>query len=167
MVILTIVAFTASSVATAIVNRKLSIVNEQRLYCYGLESLLSIGFTADLLARLKGQWLGELNRNSPEKPVYIFDPADISRTREVGHIEAVALAKTWNAETRRYLLTRIWTLLITIARERRPSARNIHHLTLQKYFAKVLGKPDRPVITKSLFPSSFSICLHSKLSVPF
>lgn len=85
----------------------MSIVNEQRLYCYALESLLFVGFTADLLARPKGQRFGELNRNSPKKPVYTFDPADISRTREVSHIEAVALAKTWNAETRRYLLTRI------------------------------------------------------------
>lgn len=145
----------------------MSIVNEQRLYCYALESLLFVRFTADLLARLKGQRLGELNRNSPKKPVYIFDPADIGRTREVSHIEAVTLAKTWNAETRRYLLTRIWTLLITMARERRPSARNIHHLTLQKSSVKVLGEPDRPVITKPLFPSSLGICLHSKLSVPF
>ncbi len=92
--------------------------------------------------------------------VYIIDSTDVSRAGEVCHIEGIFWAVMGNTKTSGYLLAGVWGTFVGVARKSCTSAGNIKHLALREFFVKVLSKPDRPMITQSLFCSPLVICVH-------
>lgn len=101
-----------------------------RLCTCRLENLLCFGFGIGLLAGLEGQRFGELNGYSAYKAVYVIHPADIARTREVGHIERIIGSVSRHAETGGYMLSRMGTAILCITGKRCTLAANINHLSL-------------------------------------
>ena len=100
------------------------------LYRGGFENLLGADFVMGLLARLEGQRLGKLDRDSAQKAVDALDSAHVTRAGEVGHIESFVLPVPGDAETSRDVLAGVRAFLFGIACERRSSAGNIDHLPL-------------------------------------
>jgi hypothetical protein len=91
----------------------------------------------------------------------------MSRADETLHIKGFIRTQVRDTKTGRYMLPKARTVLIGVARKRRRPAGNVNHLTLVKCFVKILGEPDGPLITQSLFSSSVGIiiivhCKHSK-----
>jgi hypothetical protein len=71
-----------------------------------------------------------LNGYTPQETVYVVDPADVTGSREVCHVEGLVGAVTGNTETSGNVLTGVWAALLRIAGERRTCAGNVYHLPL-------------------------------------
>jgi hypothetical protein len=117
-----------------------------------------------LLARLKGQRLDELNRDTAQIVIYVVNPADVSGAAEIGHVKRVVLAVAWDAEAGGYVLAERGTRVIGPAGERSASAGNIYHLALRQLALEVLRKPDGPMITQSLLCSAVGVVVHFLLT---
>jgi len=117
-----------------------------------------------LFAGSERQRFSELNRHTAQELVYIIDSADVSAASEIRHIEAIIWAQTRNAETGGYMKAGTRTTIVRIAGKRRTPAGDVNHLPLGKCFVKILGEPDRPLITQSLFSPSLSVYVHYKCS---
>ena len=128
------------------------------------ECLLGFGFAIGLLAGLKGQRFGKLNGDPAYKAVDVLNPADIAPPREVGHIERIIGTISRHAETGGNMLPRLGTAILCITGKRRPLAANINHLSLRESMVDILGEPDGPIITQSLFCSSIGVFVHCKYS---
>jgi hypothetical protein len=130
------------------------------LYGYEFKSFLSVQITFALFAGPKRKRLGKLHRYAPKESPHLLDPTDVAATNEIGHIKRLVRLKARNAKPSHYLLAWIRTIVVGVTRERRTPAGNIDHLPLHKGTLEILSKPHRPMITKSMFASSLSICLH-------
>jgi hypothetical protein len=115
-----------------------------------------------LFARPEWQRLGKLYRHFPEKPVDLIDSADPAAAGKTGHIEAVCIAETGDAEPCCYCSAWIRTFLVRVTGKGGAMAGNINHLTLRKHIIEILGEPDGPLISKSLLCSSLCIRIHFK-----
>ncbi len=94
------------------------------------EYFFCFGFAIGLFTGLEGQRFAELNGNPAYKAVDVIHPADIARTREVGHVERIIGTISRHAETGGYMLSRIRTAILCITGKCRPLAANINHLPL-------------------------------------
>ncbi len=134
----------------------------RRLYHHCPQSFLFLGFAVGLFAGPEGQRFGELNRNAAKEPAHVIHPTDTTGAGEACHIEAVCWSKPGDTETRRYFLTLIRAVFVSMAGKGRSSAADIDHLSLRKCFVEVLGEPDWPVVTQSLLLSALDSSVHCK-----
>jgi len=117
-----------------------------------------------LFARFEGQRLAKLNSDTTQKVVYLVNPADVSLPGEIGHVKRVILAVVRHAESGGYLLAEMGTSVVGSAGKRSTFAGEVDHLALSEFAVEVFGKPDRPVVTQSLFCSSVNVIVHIRKS---
>lgn len=122
---------------------------------------IRLGFIFSLFARFERQRPAKLNRNAAQEVVYLIDPADVSGTGEIGHVKRVVLAVAGHAKASGYLLAEIGTGVVCPAGKRSTSAGKVDHLALGELSVEVLGEPDRPVVSQSLFCSSVDVIVHT------
>jgi hypothetical protein len=84
----------------------------------------------------------------------------VSLPGEIGHVKGVILAVAGHAKASGYLLAEIGTGVVGPAGKRSTSAGNVNHLALGEFAFEVLGKPDRPLVSQSLFYSSVDVIVH-------
>jgi hypothetical protein len=77
---------------------QLSVADRGQLYCYGFEPSLCVRFRAGLFARFERQGFSEPNRDSAQEPVYVIDPADMTRAHESRHMEGISGPEAWDTE---------------------------------------------------------------------
>ncbi len=80
---------------------------------------------------------------------------------EVGHIEFIIRCASRDGESGGEPLARAGAALVGAAGEGGSFAGYIDHLTLVECVVKVFGEPDGPVVSKSLFSSSFGRVFHN------
>ncbi len=137
------------------------------LYCYGSKSGTRVGIGLGLFAGFERQRFCELNRDTADKVIDIIDPADRACAGETCHIERFIGPEARNAKASGQTLAGIWAVLVGAAAKSCPCTADVNHLSLEKHFVKVLGEPDGPIITQSLFLSSLKIRFHCKGSKSF
>lgn len=84
----------------------------------------------------------------------------MSGAGEIGHVKRVILAVAGHAKASGYLLAEIGTGVVCPAGKRSTSAGKVDHLALGELSVEVLGEPDRPVVSQSLFCSSVDVIVH-------
>ena len=99
-----------------------------------------------LFAGFERKRIGELYCDPPQAIRKMVNPTDGAGTDEFVNVEPLIRVIERDAKSRSYVLARIGAAPVCKTRKGRPSAANVHHLTLGKHPIKVLGEPDGPLI---------------------
>ena len=116
------------------------------LSCRGFRDSLVIQPSEGLFAGFERKRVGELYRDPPQTIGEMVNTTDGAGTDKFADIETFIRVIKRDANTCSYVLARVGTAPVGKTGKGRPSAANVHHLTLGKHPIKILGEPDGPLI---------------------
>ena len=100
-----------------------------------------------LLAGFEGQGGKKLHRDTADTVGELVNAADGTASDKVAHIETVIRLIIRNTEAGGDVLAWIGAAPVVETGKGRPCAADVDHLTLGEDTVKILGEPDRPVVS--------------------